>query len=173
MGTGGPLKLPRLCNPTEACADGAESASPVTLLFAVSEQCQGTTPDGTRCSIRSQISDTGLCVWHDPARKDEADELRKKGQAARTPSRRAEVRTVDAKDTPGKLTDLDDLVRWAAWTAKAVATGKIDARTARETAYALTCFRGGLEKRDLARDLAKLRSDFDEFRKGRRSLKTA
>ncbi len=98
--------------------------------------------------------------------------MRKRGAAGRTPSRRAEVRTVDAKDTPGKLDDLDDCVRWAGWVARAVATGKIDARTARETSYAIITLRGSLEKRDLARDLARLRDDFDAFRK-RRDLKTA
>ncbi len=138
----------------------------------MSEQCQGTTPDGTRCSIRSQISDTGLCVWHDPDRKTEADTLRRKGQAGRTPSRRAEVRTVEPKDTPGPLNDLDDLVRWASWVAIAVATGLIDARTARETSYALITFRGGIEKRDLSKELARLREEFDAFSK-RRDLKSA
>lgn len=137
----------------------------------MSEQCQGTKPDGTRCQIRSQIID-GKCIWHDEARRDEADELRKKDQAGRTPSRRAEVRTVDAKDTPGPLRDLDDCVRWAGWVARAVVVGQIDARTSRECSYAIITLRGSLEKRDLARDLAKLRSDFNAFKK-RRDLKTA
>ncbi len=148
-----------------------EAAAPVTP-FRMSEQCQGSTPDGTRCEIRSQIV-SGLCVWHDPDRRDEAAAMRRKGAAGRQPAQRTMVKTVSTAETPGKLTDLDDCVRWAAWVARAVATGKIDARTARETSYAIITLRGSLEKRDLARDLNKLRSDFDEFRKGRRSLKSA
>lgn len=46
-------------------------------------QCRGTASTGERCRVRVNLSADGLCLWHDPARKEEARRARGKGGRAR------------------------------------------------------------------------------------------
>ncbi|MEX1258204.1 MAG: site-specific integrase [Gemmatimonadota bacterium] len=39
-------------------------------------QCQATTPGGERCRVRGKLSEHGLCLWHDPARREAARRAR-------------------------------------------------------------------------------------------------
>jgi len=130
-------------------------------------QCRGLTPTGDRCQVTTNLSPEGLCLWHDPAREEAAQAARRRGGKRRPSRKQADVRVVDPDTAPDPPETLDDIVTWASWTAYAVATGTVDARTAREISYALSTLRTGLEKRDLARDVARLRRDLDQLKKGR------
>jgi len=58
------------------------------------------------------------------------------------------VRIVAAADLPGALETLDDAVRWAAWAAEAIATGKLDRATGREVGSVLRVFVDGRQRLD-------------------------
>ncbi len=111
-----------------------------------SPTCRGVRADGSPCTIKSGLSPEGYCIWHDPARRDVAAEMRARG--GRTQGRKG-IRTVDAEDTPGPLESMADAVRWASWAARAVAVGSLDSRTAHEIGVLLREFRSGVEKAQL------------------------
>lgn len=64
--------------------------------------------------------------------------------------------TPDALPTAEPPEDLDAIVKWSAWTAWAVATGKIDPVTAREMSHSLQVAKTAEEKRTLLRRLRTL-----------------
>ena len=130
------------------------------LLGAVTAEpprCRGIKSDGTACDVIAQLSEEGFCLWHDARRAPQAQAAREKGGAT-TAARTRVTKTVRADELPGAAPQsLDDVVQWAAWTAHAVACGKIDARTSREISYALQTLRFGLaEQREVKRRLATL-----------------
>lgn len=120
-------------------------------------RCQGVKPDGSPCGQTTSVSpSSGYCIWHDSERAEEAKAARERGVEKRT--RKSDIRTASPGQLPGGPPDsLEAVCRWASWVAWAAASGVIDARTARETSYALQTLRHGLEKRDLGRELADLK----------------
>jgi hypothetical protein len=125
--------------------------------------CKATTPEGAPCRQTTSVSpETGLCIWHDEARREEANAARERGREKR---RRPEARTVTPDVAPATPRTLEDAVTYAAWAVTAVTTGVIDARTAREISTLLTTFRMGLEKRDLLRQITELRAKLTEYEK--------
>jgi integrase len=46
-------------------------------------QCQAITPAGERCRVRVNLSVDGLCLWHDPVRREEATRARVKNGGGR------------------------------------------------------------------------------------------
>lgn len=137
-------------------------------MTEVSERptCTATTLEGVRCKQSTSLSPEGLCIWHDSTRREEADAARERGREKnRKPDN---IRTASPEQLPGGRPEtLDDVVRWASWVAWAAASGVIDARTARETSYALQTLRYGLEKRDLGREVAELRRQLKDLQSQR------
>lgn len=130
-------------------------------MTEVSERptCTATTLEGVRCKQSTSLSPEGLCIWHDSTRREEAQAARVKGGEGK---RKTEIRTVSTDQLPGERPQsLDDVCLWASWSAWAVASGQIDARTSREVNYSLQTLRFGLEKRDLARKVDQLQADID------------
>jgi hypothetical protein len=126
--------------------------------------CKATTLAGDQCRQSTSLNEQGLCIWHDASRKAEADAARARGGEGNS-RRKPDIRTVAAEDAPPTPETMDDAVAYAAWAVNAVATGAIDARTAREVNYGLTTFRMGLEKRDLLRQITELRAKLREYEK--------
>lgn len=110
-------------------------------------RCRHVKEDGERCGmVRNIDPSTGFCVWHDPARKQEAANMRRKGgkeSGARAKARKPAVRVVNADECPPPPTTLEEATHWLSWLSWAVTTGKIDGRTAHESAYALRAFVDG------------------------------
>ncbi len=93
-------------------------------------QCQAIKGDGKRCRQVSTLNEEGLCIWHDPTRKRQAQAARKRGQKASTKKRMdGKIRTVDASEAPPAPESIEDCAKWASWAVHAVAVGSIDART--------------------------------------------
>jgi hypothetical protein len=88
-------------------------------------------------------AETGFCRAHGPGGAEQLSEAGKKGGRV-TKSRKARRRVVDPSECPEPPETLEDAARWLSWLPWAVATGKIDARTSHEAAYAL---RGFLDSR--------------------------
>jgi hypothetical protein len=101
--------------------------------------------------------ENGRCGAHDPLRAEVMREGRAKGGRSR------KGRTAAAKSTevPPAPTTLQDAVDWSSWAMRKVATGEIDARTGHEIGYLVNAFKGALEKRDLQKEIEKLRAELD------------
>ena len=84
----------------------------------------GRTKKGEPCAAFRRLSeDTGLCMHHDPARKDECDEIQR--LAAEGYRRHLTLEPLSfAPDT------LEHLAQWHQWAVKAVAAGNMASRTA-------------------------------------------
>lgn len=113
--------------------------------------------------MQNGLSDSGLCVWHDPKRRAEAAAMRKRGGRAT-----ANRSTVGPDDLPGGPPEsFDDIVRWASWATWAVSQGLIDVRTSREVSTMLTTLRYALEKRDVETELKELRKEYEKLKRKR------
>lgn len=129
-------------------------------------QCVFVKDDGERCATGFGLSDAGLCYAHDPERAEERQEARKKGARTVNATRKT-IRTVALEDTPGELDSLEDVARWLKWTALALATGKIDARTGSEITKALKELRPTLERLATEAEVKALREQLREFKRER------
>jgi len=118
----------------------------------MTKQCEHTRDDGSRCGMKANIAPgSPFCVWHDPNRVEEVKAMRKKAGergGGKAKPRRAEVRVVHSEDAPKAPKTLEDAVEWLSWLPWAVTTGKVDARTAHEAAYALRAFLDGQKALD-------------------------
>lgn len=116
------------------------------------QQCEHLKDDGDQCGMTTNIDPaTGLCVWHDPARKAEADVMRERGgriAGARAKARTPKVRVVAEREAPPPPKTLEDALTWSSWAVWAVTTGKIDGRTGHEIGYILRAFMDGRKHLD-------------------------
>lgn len=117
----------------------AESSGPVT--------CAHIKDDGDRCG--TYVSDEGdLCVFHDPARRAEAQAMRSKG--ARTTNRkRAGTDPLPGFEELEPPTTLAGVAEWQARVAVAMARGEITGSRGKDLTYALRAQREVLEKTEL------------------------
>ncbi len=125
-------------------------------------QCTATTKKGQRCAIKVNLRKTPdgfRCIHHDPQRTEQVREMRRKGGIKATSRGRTTA------DVPSAPESIDDVVRWSAWVAVAVATGKIDSRVAREVTNAIRQFQSGIEKRDLQVEMNELRQQIKSMKK--------
>jgi len=134
-------------------------------------QCRHIREDGTRCGVTFGLVE-GLCWHHDPGRAKDADAARRKGlKAASQTSRRRRggtVKTVDPTDAPGGPPQTAEEARqWVAWATWAVATGQIDARTAREVGYNVRAFLTAHEKTEMEAAIEELRAHSKKIREDR------
>ncbi len=124
----------------------------------------GKTKAGTPCRSPLGLGENGLCMNHDPARKAAAHELHAAGGRASSLAARAR-RVALPGDVPKVPKTLDDAVRYFAWLTNAIVTGRLDARSGHEAAFALKGFQSAAEKRDLQAEITKLRAELAAARK--------
>jgi hypothetical protein len=124
----------------------------------------GRTKAGEPCRSPLGLGENGLCMNHDPERQAAARDVRAAGGRATGAAKRAARYTFPDKVPPPPRT-LDDAVKFASWLTHAVCSGDIDARPAHEAGYALNVFKAAVEKRDLQREIASLRSELAAARK--------
>jgi hypothetical protein len=127
-------------------------------------QCTATTVTGERCRQLITAGDSA-CIWHSPARREEAREARQRGNdhesRRRTP---AEVRTIPAEELPGEgqpPETLEEVAVWFGWLTVQLATGRLDYRVGREIGHALTGYRTALEKKDLFAKVSELQAKLE------------
>ena len=126
--------------------------------------CKGVRKDGQPCSSTLGLSEAGLCLNHDALRADAAREVRAAGGRATGAAKRA-AKAALPSDVPPPPKNLDDAVKFASWLTHAVCVGTLDARSAHEAGYCLNAFRGAAEKRDLQREIQKLRAELAAARR--------
>jgi hypothetical protein len=123
-------------------------------------RCTYTNKAGDQCRVESNVNpETGGCFWHDPKRKTERNEARRRGQVASARNRaKSTIKTVAPGDAPARMESVHDAVAWASWAAWAVATGVIDGRTAREVGYNVRAFLAASDKAGLADKIRELQA---------------
>ena len=137
----------------------------MTLPNTDRARCVAQKGDGSPCRVTMGLDPvSGLCIVHDPARRDELRDRQAKGRAARG----AEQRRKPPAKMPPMPQSLEDAVRFASWLTWAVLVGEIDARTCESSTKALRQFQLGEEKRALQDEVKKLRAELADARKGRR-----
>lgn len=127
----------------------------------------GRTKVGARCGATFGLSAAGLCIVHDPERQQVVRAAQKQGGAAAGVAKRerlAALRAATPTDIPPKPRNLDDAFEFASWLTHAIVAGRIDARTGHEAGYCLARFQSIAEKRELEREIKKLRKDLADAR---------
>lgn len=150
--------------------------SDVKPAWRETDRCSAFTHAGGRCSHRSGLI-AGLCVFHDPARKDALKAMRQRGQAAAVVAREATRRerlallsqSANAGPRPDVGSTLESVTAYALWVIRAHATGELgrpDALCARSLIE--TCLRG-IERRDLERRVKVLSAELARLQKARQA----
>jgi hypothetical protein len=85
--------------------------------------------DGQPCRVSQNLGQDGRCLWHDPARAQEAAATRAKGQRN---ARAKHQLAVVTKDEMPPLNTLEDCAEFCAWVAYAVGDGRIAHQVAKE-----------------------------------------
>ena len=131
----------------------------------MSPRCQAIKADGKRCGQKNNLSSEGLCIFHDPERKKQATEARRKGQKASTKKRLdGKIKTVSASEAPPAPETIVDCAKWASWAVHAVAVGSIDARTGDTVGKLLNALQRALKDGKMVDDVAALREQIAERR---------
>jgi len=121
-------------------------------------RCKAKTKKGIRCTVSWGLSDAGLCLWHDPDRRERAREVRSKGG-------KANKRKFD--EAPPRLETLDDAVTCTAWVFNQAALGNLPERRADVMVKAVRQFQSAINLRDLERQAAELKRQVKELKKRR------
>lgn len=133
-------------------------------------RCSHVKDSGEQCGMKGNLRETedgALCIWHDPTRRRKAQRMRAKGaKAVAEKKRRAKIRTVEMTEALEPPQDIEDVARWLSWTAVAVSTGKVDARTAREVTYALRALLDALERVEQSEQIEELRAQLEALTGG-------
>ena len=130
-------------------------------------RCKALKPDGERCGQTGGIVDrgSGLCLWHDPARREKAMKARRLGgKLSRTKARKYAIRTVLPEDAPPAPKTIEEAVAVASWAIHNVATGRIDARTAEVILKGIDTWRRAHADSMTAQELAALKGQLEELR---------
>lgn len=127
-------------------------------------QAGGRTKRLKHCNVTMNLSPTnGLCLQHDPERKEELYQVRVAGAKAR--GKKVQKAKAAQGEVPRKPKNLQDAIEWASWATFAVATGEIDTRVAHEVAVLVREFRMALEKRALEEQVEALKAQLAEANK--------
>lgn len=128
-------------------------------------QCTHIKDDGQRCGSKI-VTASGMCIAHDPARRGMFEAITARGGEIKARNE-WERRAAAEDDAPAPPETLDDIVSWTSWLTRAVATGKLDHRIAREVTNALNSMRGSLEKRDVLAEIDRLKDQVASLRSKR------
>ena len=135
----------------------------------MASRCEAMNQRGERCGIHGNLSQEGLCIWHDGKRAEHAQALRRKGNRSGGPGkrwRRGRPHHALPEDAPPRPQTLSDCVTWSSWITHAAAIGVIDSGTARVCTNAIAELRRSLETRDLEKEAAELRREVKALKKG-------
>ena len=129
-------------------------------------RCQRLKDDGEPCG-QSVPEGDALCLWHDPARVEEARKLRRSGGAKGGAVRKGNVRTIAATDALAPPETALQAKHWAAWAVHAVATGVVSPQVGQQVSSALRVFLAALEKSDLTEQIGDIRSQVEALKNGK------
>lgn len=135
--------------------------------------CAHVKDNGERCAVDFGLcSCHGACFHHAPCRAEERAKAKSKGGNATKAKNAAKHTTAtlraapesDAPAAPETVEDAKDALSWLSWAAM---TGKVAPAVARDSAAVLREFIKAVEKSDLEAEIAAMRAEMAEMRKGR------
>lgn len=118
--------------------------------------------NGKRCGAMGPEGDPVLCVFHDPARAEEAQEMRRKGARTTNAKRNPEEPLPDTSGLPWPPTTMEDVSAWLGRVSQAIVTGEIEPRRARELTYTLRAHREVLQELEQGRKADELLKAHEE-----------
>lgn len=117
----------------------------------------GAVKDGTPCRGFLNLSPTnGLCVQHDPERREMVEAMRSTGGRSARETRAEALRANAIAHFPRPPRTLEDAARMSAWTSWAALTGEIPAQAADANTRALKVFTDSMNKAELSRRIREL-----------------
>lgn len=116
-------------------------------------KCQHEKPDGEPCGFEGDVYEDGKCIWHSDtkaAKKKRTGMQAKGGRATAKKRRKRKIRTVAVSEVPTEDTPstLEEVILWQGWIAVAVATDRLDARTAKEASGAIDKLRQAINDKE-------------------------
>ena len=111
---------------------------------------------------------SGLCIWHDPNRAEEASETQRRAveRAWEVNQENAKLRPVEAEDLPPPLElDMPALLRRLAWVHQQVAAGKLDPDAARELRGSIREMRLLIRDQEIEERLREALAELKELRR--------
>lgn len=127
------------------------------------EQCEAIKSSGERCQSAYNLSPEGLCFWHDPNRRAEAQAARRNGGRKSGGHNRTPDQPVAPSDAPAPPKTFEDAALLIAWTIHAVATGGIDPKRAARISSLTNVFLRATEKANQQGEIEELREKIAEF----------
>jgi hypothetical protein len=127
------------------------------------DQCVHIKDDGNRCEVKRALEETssGLkCIWHDPARKEEAAAIRTKGRD------KANIRNrqvLEDENCPPAPESAADVVTWSSRMAREIALGTLDPKRAQQITNSLKLFLESIKVADLERKIAELTKELERL----------
>lgn len=134
--------------------------------------CEATTKAGTPC--QQKVADhERLCIWHDPARAEEATAARRRGGRLlqdgvkeRRQERRLKIAEGSAGPRPKVGNSLPEIARWLRWVLEAGAAGELEKGEIVALTAGARVLQQVYEKRDLEKRLRQLQRQYDELKRG-------
>lgn len=118
----------------------------------VGPRCSAITSKGERCRQSSTVSDSGLCLFHDPARAEERRRAQERGGEANGAP-------VLPDGLPPRPESLSDVAAYLGWIVDATARGVLDRLTAGRLSSTLKVMVAAVGKRDLEKTVEGLREE--------------
>jgi len=127
------------------------------------DQCQHVKDDGERCGVTFGLSDEGLCIHHDPARRKLVERARSDGGRTTAEKRRKRPKLHDSDLPP--LTSHEAAEVWTDEIGRAAATGRMSAAHANAALRAVKEWREARESGKVSERLESLLDALAEWRK--------
>ena len=127
------------------------------------KQCRHAKDDGERCGVTFGLSDDGLCVHHDPERRDLVRRARSDGGRTTAEKRRKRPKMAD-EDLP-PLTSHEAAETWTDRIGRAAATGRMSATAANAALRAVQTWESAREAGKVSEELQAFKDALAVWRK--------
>lgn len=128
--------------------------------------CPATKDNGDPCSMTATLDpETGLCMWHDPKRKDRVKAIQSKGGTRGGGLNRKYPKVASPDEVPPPPETLEDCCTWTSWLTVAITTGKVDPRTGKEATNAIKELRASIFTAEKDAELSALKDEIKRLRK--------
>lgn len=125
------------------------------------ERCQHVKDDGERCRVDWDLSDDGLCIHHDPERREAMQENRRKGGLAT--ARKLKGKGLDPAELPA-LESHRAAETWCDVVGRAVAEGRLGHNEGRTILRAVREWRESHDAGEVTEQIEEMREALSEWK---------
>lgn len=132
------------------------------------DTCHALNAKGEPCGSPPEVVEDGYCPAHRDDDPDHMSGIGRKGaeSTARKLQRPPPELEDDLGPVPPPPENVEDIKRWLSWAMAAVASERIDQKTARQIGYLARALLDTLQKLDVEEELTELREQIQKFRAG-------